>query len=618
MNNKRLIPRKFHPNWYLVATLIISLTWSILVLWPKLVDYYRIPGDVRTFYWMAKYQDPALFPHDDFLARNDLVELNLWGKSVLLYPTSLGYGLLFYAASFLVEPIIFGKLLFLFLVPLSVVGLFKLGQAITGKNQTAFMLSVVFVYFNVPSSTAMSVASGLQRAFALPLLILFLYFLESKKYQLASLLIPVSALIYIPNALLIATTYLFCLIDYRRDTGFSIHLDAQKIYPFILALLLALPIAVWVLIDWFELFDPSATSTLIQEARSLDYLFVGFPWLGRTSFFTKLGDAFDFLVLLLLCALIYLIFRKKSLKSYPSSCWYLLSAGLFLYTLSLGTILAFTSTVFYLPSRYSRVSLFLVLLIFVGINLKQFFAYIAEYFVETIKIIIGLGVMILVGFFMFDHFWGETASVLYAIGWIELFVFLSIGLSFFFLYRIWSAQSRQNFSLVFSLAIVGLALLLGVLHGRVTGFLTLKPTPDQRALYAYVRKLPRDVILSGSFDELDDIVLFSQREVTIKMLGHINPDKKVPLVDAIDAYYAEDPVEIVEFCHRYSVDYLVRDEKDFTLSFLSQGKFFSLKNEVIRETVLGRSDFALIHAQPEFEYGTLGVIECDDDLLIGR
>lgn len=95
----RSVFRKDEHNWYLLAVIILSLIWSLLVLWPKLSDYYRFPGDVRTFYWMAKFQDPALFPFDDFLAHKDLVELNLWGKPLLLYPTSLGYGLLFYAAS---------------------------------------------------------------------------------------------------------------------------------------------------------------------------------------------------------------------------------------------------------------------------------------------------------------------------------------------------------------------------------------------------------------------------------------------------------------------------------------------------------------------------------------
>jgi hypothetical protein len=605
--------RKDQRNWYLIAAIILSLIWSFLVLWPKLSDYYRVPGDVRTFYWMAKYQDPALFPSDDFLACNDLVELNLWGKPLLLYPTSLGYGLLFYAASFLVEPIIFGKLLFILLVPLSVGTLYKFGKTITGSKEVAFILSILFVYFNVPSSTAMSVASGLQRAFALPLLVLFLHFLQIEKYRLASFLIPLSALIYIPTALLIAVTYLFSFVDLKKENGFYIQLDGEKIYPFFLAILLTLPIAAWVLIDWFELFDPSATSTLIREARSLNYLFVGFPWLGRTSFFTKLGDAFDFLVLLFLSALIYFVFREKSLTSYPSSCWSLLLAGMFLYALSLGTIHAFSSTIFYLPSRYSRLSLFLVLLIFVGINLKQFLAYVTEHFVGAIKMIIGVGVMVLVGFFVVDHFWGETASILYATGWIELFVFLSLGLSFFVLYRIWSAQSRQAFNLVFSIAMAGLALLLGVLHARVTGFLTLNPSEEQRALYAYVSQLPKGVLLSGSPDELSDITLFSHRDVLIKDL---DPDSNMPIVEAMDAYYAEDPAEILEFCQRYGVDYLVRDMKDFETSFINQGRFFSIYNQTIQSEVMERTDFALIHVQPEFEYGALGVIECDDDLIL--
>jgi hypothetical protein len=604
----------------LITAIIISLIWSTLVLWPKLTDYYRVPGDVRTFYWMAKYQDSALFPHDDFLARNDLVELDLGGNPVLLYPTSLGYGLLFYATSFLVEPIIFGKLLFILLVPISVVALYKFGKTITGSEEVAFILSILFVYFNVPSSTAMSVASGLQRAFALPILIMFLYILEKKRYQLASLFIPISALIYLPNALLIAVTYLFSLVKLEKDSGFSLEIGTKEIIPFVCAVSFTLPFAIWGLVDLYDWFDSSAFYILIRETPNLDHLFVGFPWLGKTSFFTKLGDAFDFLALLFLSILIYLTRGQKSLKLFPSIGWQLLSAGFFLYFLSLGAILLFSSTALYLPSRYSRLPLFLVTLIFVGVNGKSFLDYILVNIVFVTKIIAFTIFAILGAFVLLDYFLGEPTSILYVAAWIELFVFSLLAVSIYTFHRAWVTRPRHFLKIIGSIILVGVSVFLSVFHAHVVGFLTLNPTHDQRTLYSYVTQLPKDIVLSGSPDELSDITLFSQRDVLIKDFEPDNnydlqPDNNMPIVEAMDAYYAENPAAIVEFCQRYGVDYLVRDEKDFAHSFINKGQFFSLDNEVIQERVSGRKDFALMHMEPVFQSGPLAVIECDDDLV---
>ena len=605
-NNKS---RQYNP--WMISALVISILWSVAVLWPKLTDWYRVPGDVRTFYWMAKFQDPALFTYDGFLNNNRLAQIDIWGYPFLLYPTSLGYSLLFYVASFFIEPILFGKLLFLFLVPFSVIFLFKLGKKITEDDKAAFILSLLFVYFNVPCSTAMSVASGLQRSFALPLLIVFIYYLYVNKHRLAALFIPIAALIYIPNALLMALTYLFYMIEFQKEDKLSFKTNREKLLSFMMAVFLTLPIAAWVLIKQFNLIDPVATSTLVRESHGLDFLFVGFPWLGRTSFFTKIGDALDFLTLLTLSIAIYFVCGKESLKRIPSVYWNLLLSGAVLYILSLGTILVFSSDVLYYPSRYSRVSLFLILLVFVSLNLEHFFNQIFEHFNKALKVFAGVGGGVSISLILLYNFLGETVTVLFIAVWIELLVFFLIGLSIMFLYTELAKQSKPALKRIASTTIVGVSMIVGVFHARITGFLTLNPTPDQRALYEYVSHLPKDAVLSGSPDELSDITLFSQREVFIKDL---HPNKRDPIVEAMDAYYAETPAKIAEFCQQYGVAYIVRDDEDFSEAFLNQGEFF-YDNDAIKEMISERTYFALQYIEAEFQSGPLSLIKCDPELL---
>ena len=52
-----------HLQWRLslIAVSILAVLWLQA---PRLVDEFQVDQDFRTFYWMHKFQEPALFPDD--------------------------------------------------------------------------------------------------------------------------------------------------------------------------------------------------------------------------------------------------------------------------------------------------------------------------------------------------------------------------------------------------------------------------------------------------------------------------------------------------------------------------------------------------------------------------
>jgi hypothetical protein len=117
----------------LVILSVLAVLWVQL---PRLADPFQADEDMRTFYWMSKFQAPALFP-DDELGGHKYVNVRLpWGDLPVSF-YSPGYSLLFYAASFLVPPILFSKLLPFFLMAVSVVYLLNYGESVGGTSTQA-------------------------------------------------------------------------------------------------------------------------------------------------------------------------------------------------------------------------------------------------------------------------------------------------------------------------------------------------------------------------------------------------------------------------------------------------------------------------------------------------
>lgn len=613
------------PKWgrrLLALVLVASLLMTLWSQSPHLWDKYRVVKDVQNSYWMARYQDPTLFA-TDYLLGYRLIEVDVLGLQFILYPRSLGYGLLFYLASFVIDHIWLSKWLAFALMPLCVTYLFKLGKLL-GDNLTAMSLSLLFVFFILASHQSTSIAGGLQRAFAVPLLIIFLYYMIREQCIGAGLMIVMSALFYWPNFPLTVLAYGLSLIKVEPRFKVSLNMTRSRLLPLVGSLLLSmLFIALEVAVE-FKSFVPKDVPVFQDpsyQSKGATPMFINFPWLGRGGIFDTGTDVLNFIVLLGLGALIYRIVGRRSLQRLPGACWRLLAAGIIMYAASFFFLLGLSSSVLYQPSRYTRSTLFLLALCFVGLNWGDFLKKAPNWFRRKapllIFFIVSLTLALVATYLLFP-----TRLLLLPLLWFMGLILGGMavvlgGSSLFWLTRR-GRRLRGAGRFVIPLAIGIIVVSAGVFYIRTLGIRTINPSDAERDIYEFIGSLPKDAVLAGDPVVMSGIPLFSQRSVLFRDLHpNMNPNAPIFILDFFDAQYAESAETVLDFCQRYNVSYLVLDTTDFTPDYLAKGDFFYQPyNERIVEMVAGRSNFVLPRLQPVFVSGPLAVIKCDTETVL--
>jgi hypothetical protein len=158
----------------------------------------------------------------------------------------------------------------------------------------------------------------------------------------------------------------------------------------------------------------------------------------------------------------------------------------------------------------------------------------------------------------------------------------------------------------------------------------LKDYSAYETVYAALAATPKDGLIAGHPDLMDTIPTFAQRRAFATYeLAHpwskgYWAKLKPRLVDLFKAYYAADPQEVVAFCRKYGIAWLIVDDRHFTPAFLRggyllfpfdkphlpgeakglaeriYGPFFAPFDVQIRHLTAGRSHFALL-SDPAFQ-----------------
>jgi hypothetical protein len=143
-------------------------------------------------------------------------------------------------------------------------------------------------------------------------------------------------------------------------------------------------------------------------------------------------------------------------------------------------------------------------------------------------------------------------------------------------------------------------------------------------VYAALVSTPTDALIAGHPNLMDTIPTFAQRRAFATYeLAHpwsrgYWAKLKPRLVDLFKAYYAADPQEVVAFCQKYGIGWLIVDDRHFTPAFLKGGyflfpgdkphfpgaakgmaeriyaPFFAPFDAQIRQLTAGRTQFALL------------------------
>lgn len=165
-----------------IEFLIIFLAFVVGIYsqFPTFFNNYIISDDVRQhIYWMQQFQDNGLF-------RNDL--LTDYAKNYQPW----GFVALYYIFSFIVDPMIVSKVIPIILLMVSSLYLFKLVKHIT-NDYAGFVAASIFMVTPIYLDRMIG---GLPRAFAYPLLIIFLYYLVRKEYLKSSFVLILQCLFY--------------------------------------------------------------------------------------------------------------------------------------------------------------------------------------------------------------------------------------------------------------------------------------------------------------------------------------------------------------------------------------------------------------------------------------
>lgn len=99
-----------------------------------------------------------------------------------------------------------------------------------------------------------------------------------------------------------------------------------------------------------------------------------------------------------------------------------------------------------------------------------------------------------------------------------------------------------------------------------------------RPLYAALAQTPKDALIAGHPNLMDNVLTFGKRPVFASFeLAHPWSqgywEKVQPrLEELFTAYYATDPEIIKQFCRKYRIDFLVVDDRHFTAAFLAGGR----------------------------------------------
>jgi hypothetical protein len=149
-------------------------------------------------------------------------------------------------------------------------------------------------------------------------------------------------------------------------------------------------------------------------------------------------------------------------------------------------------------------------------------------------------------------------------------------------------------------------------------FPTFKPArieiaQEDREIIQYAATLPKDVVITGAPQVLDNIPLLARRQVAFS-LERLSENTQL-IIESFDAYYAESGEQVLDFCSEYDIDYWVVNTEQFEEPFLSEQRFFfDPFNDEIIERIEGRQGFILPEI-PEgarlFQAGNLFVVRCD-------
>ena len=632
MNAKKLIqqPKRLI---LLVMIPILATTW---VQAPRLLDAFKVDEDFRSFYWMNKFQDEDLFQDDPLVSQigcRQYETIKLFGQQVTVYFYSPGYSGMFLALSHIVTPMLLSKLIPFMLTLFMTCYLFKYGRSLENYH-VEMTLAIGFVLLNLASPTSISVANGLPRGFACPLMIALLYYLHHRKRIGSFVVSTMGALIYPPMFPLALATWGLSITHIRFVPKIKVSIALEHLPALLAAFLVGILILAPVLLPTVSqaLGTPSESASSAERiwekpryrAGGRQPLFYLFPILGRAGLVNKGLNGLHLLILVCFSCLIVVLKGAQTLVPKEPLC--LLWASLILFGVAWGGIYLTDSLILYLPSRYTRVGLPIFFSMFVLVNgpsaIREASEAISKHRRSHLRWLVGVEAALLLLVLLSPHtirIAGISMKILLGIAGVLLAV-LTLAYSrqqphAFSIHQATRTATKRGLQGVFLMS----ALILWGLYARAVT-VSLNPSQEKRDLLRFVEKLPKDTMLAGYPCALDDIPLLARRKI---LFGCENYNTDVELTrDALGAYYAGEASVVRDFCAEYDVDYLVIDREAYSEEYLAEGwVFYEPYNTELLDQIANRETFVLEQipdGAKMFQAGDYYVVPCNEDTLPGE
>jgi hypothetical protein len=510
---------------------------------------------MAVFVWVVKYQpfaaSPRLFDgdarqhvywtytfRDAALFRHDW--LTDFISSAKVAP--LGYKALYYVGTRLLDPLWFSQLLSLLLVGLSLPLIYRIGEDL-GGSRGGLMAGCLLVVFYFMSNAS----GGFPRSFALPLLLGCVSLLRRRAFGRLTLLLPLQSLLYPPillNSVALAAAVWFR--DWNRRPGTQSWHQA-------LVLCLGVGLAGGTLLNVYSFSPRTSFGHIVSrhEAREMPE----FAAQGRSKFFDRTllltllnrraGIAAESLAWLAALLVIMFLIRWPAGVLIPSLATDMAATSLGLF--GLAHLVLFK---LHLPARYVMYTFPLAAILVLAANIEPAVAAAGKRWPAC------------------DH----GARHLYRHPGIRWGTLGLVALVFFY------AQNRYTIMSV------------------------RQVDSDALHLYRYLQTLPKDVLIAGHPEEMDNIPLFARRKVLV------NQELSLPyftgyyaqvrqrLFAMLAAYYATDIQDIQRFVQSYSVDYILVNTQHFDTLFLQGTIYDEPFGSFVRQRLDIHKRFALLDA----------------------
>ena len=496
-------------------------------------------------FWMRRFQDPELLA-------DPLTEALL---ATGYAPP--GFVFLYRVASYVVDPVAFGELLPLVLVPLSVWFLFQIVRAHSAWRPAAWIASALFLF----PWEIHRFSGGHPRAFAQPLVLLTVFLLVRGWYVAAAVVPVVGVLLYPPAGLVALALVLLAAVGPRplrvdlRRTGWGG--------------LSAIGVAAVTLVPRLVTADPPELVTAAEARRYPEFGPRGQMEFFEPSILEFLSDnysGFNLLSagsILAVAAIVLLVVRPRNATLLRWEVWSLPIASLALFTAA--HVLLFR---LYLPHRYTY-PLLPFFAIAIALSLRPTFATLAArarpLLLPAAAILpFGLTVLALTLFPL-----GPRVSLSELASWLEdARFYLAGGFAVGLVaggVAATAGRRRENARRAAGAAAAVLAGTVLVAHVAFAGGARSPGanTCRNKALYEYLGAVSKDAIVAGHPVTLSCIPIAARRPVVISRKlyqpweARYFAEIRERMFATIDAYYGSSVADVTRLRTRYRADYLV-------------------------------------------------------------